>query len=112
MFTFVNIKRKDMKYYKCKKNAYGFSKGWLYLLKDGKISDDNGLIRDFQPHLFEATDITSYAECKLYELIFLGEIGFSYMKSIAHDKRMPKTIRSMAAAEILDFEMPYDLEQI
>ena len=112
MFTFVNIKRKYMKYYKCKKDTDGFTEGWLYLFKDGNIIDDIQQIRDFKAHNFEATDITSYAECKLYELIFLGEIGFSYMKSIAHDKRMPKTIRSMAAAEILDFQMPYDLEQI
>lgn len=101
-----------MKYYKCKKDTDGFTEGWLYLLNYGGIIDDNQKVRDFKPHLFEATDVTTYAECKLYELIFLGEIGFSYMKSIANDKRMPMTIRNVAAAEILDFEMPYDLEQI
>lgn len=112
MFIFVNIKHKDMKYYKCKKNTDGFTEAWLYLLKDGYIIDDNKQMRDFKPHLFESTDVTTYAECKLYQLIFLGEIGFSYMKSIAHDKRMPMTIRNVAAAEIIDFSMPYDLDQI
>lgn len=99
-------------YFKCKKNTKGFNEGWLYKMDNGLIINDLFEKVDFQPNYFEPTDVTTYAECKLYELIFLGEIGFSYMKSIAHDRRMPMTIRNVAADEIVDFSMPYDLEQI